>query len=130
MREIKFRLWNKNKKVFYLFELDALLRSAFGQPTMVDGGAMDGITKPWMGFTGLTDKNNKEIYEGDTILCDPGWMTCPIVQRATVIFDQGMFGVLDKISNSGEMLKITGFKTVRIIGNIYENPDLLKDYNG
>ncbi len=88
MREIKFRLWNKNKKVFYLFELDALLRSAFGQPTMVDGGAMDGITKPWMGFTGLTDKNNRE------------------------------------------MLKITGFKTVRIIGNIYENPDLLKDYNG
>ncbi len=63
-------------------------------------------------FTGLHDKNGKEIYEGD-ILEENDLI-------GKVIFKQGAFqqiinGVIEDIR-----------KTVEIIGNVYSNPELLK----
>lgn len=66
-------------------------------------------------FTGLTDKNGKEIYEGDFITNEAIkelWNTW------LVEFDRGCFGY------SGIALRV--MKNIEVIGNIQENPELLQ----
>jgi len=68
-----------------------------------------------MQFTGLKDKNGKEIYEGD-ILDNEGAR-----QKYEVIFHKGCFCIIQ----GGLGYHIFNEKKVEIIGNIYENKDLL-----
>ena len=63
-------------------------------------------------FTGLHDKNGKEIYEGD-ILEEFTLATAP---RITVEWDA--WSLFDDLQN--------GESEYLIVGNIYENPELLK----
>lgn len=73
-------------------------------------------------YTGLHDKNGKEIYEGDIVL-----ITRPcILEKGEVKFINGCFAI--KFKDTLLMLyqcEINNFK-LEIIGNIYDNPDLLE----
>ena len=71
-------------------------------------------------FTGLTDKNGKKIFEGDIL--KGAWNT--IFQ---VYFDDCYlrFGAKDKDGYCKE-IDYYGLDTLEIIGNIYDNPELLK----
>ena len=75
-----------------------------------------------MQYTGLHDKNGKEIYEGDIVL-----ITRPcILEKGEVKFINGCFAIKSK--DTLLMLyqcEINNFK-LEIIGNIYDNPDLLE----
>ena len=109
MREIKFRAWDiQGKKIILVNEL------TFFQKGNI---AVNGIVFPEfpiMQSTGLKDKNDKEIYEGDIVeMNEPIW-TWKIQRRVRVEFLKCIypFNILDE-------------SHWEVIGNIYENPNLL-----
>ena len=69
-----------------------------------------------MQYTGLKDKNGKEIYEGDILL------TNNQTYNYEVKFEDCSFGVQTKHYG---FINLIGCGELEIIGNIYENPELL-----
>ena len=113
-REIKFRAWDIfYKKFIYSGEEEGALSNFFAK---VAGGESAGREVPLMQFTGLHDKNGKEIYEGD-VLKGSGDFSA----RAIVEWEGGGFHGVGGYKHMGHSF----FKDMEIIGNIYENPDLL-----
>lgn len=72
-----------------------------------------------MQYTGLKDKNGKEIYEGDILSTGNLESGHRIVE---VYFKDGCFYTKDE---SFKKWRVAGWRTTEIIGNIYENPELL-----
>jgi len=96
-REIKFRVYDPEVKAVYVVEnWEELMMSDVMQ------------------FTGLKDKNGKEIYEGDVVEYD--FEPCG-KQTGVFQFSEGWFCL--KGHNNWRPLEC------KVIGNIYENPDLL-----
>lgn len=102
MREIKFRFWNNTEQKMYYPKMPIELI----QPLAGDF---------WLEYTGLKDKNGKEIYEGDIVKFQVNIFPLEF-EIKEVIFKHGEFC---PIANNYE---IDGFE---VIGNIYENPNLL-----
>ena len=114
MREIKFRYRIKNmgqinSRIFTLKDIEE-------GKTKIDLISNQIISKDE--FTGLKDKNGKEIYVGDILTNGHNNFEC--------IFWKGSF-VANLISS--EKKKEQGYlalEILEVIGNIYENPELLK----
>lgn len=88
---------------------------------------------PLMQFTGLTDKNGTEIYEGDIVeMFYQDWLD----QTRVIMFKNGSFGYGDGkyMFSPFHCLEIDmrnacySFNhAFKVIGNIYENPEILKN---
>lgn len=123
MREIKFRAWHKyQEKMFTVIGLYPTLRmvqlKGFNHAIPLDCVEL-------MQYTGLKDKNGQEIYEGD-ILQDFHKKTEEPITRVKVYWNDGFW---DGEPLKGERYKTcyAGFKCCKVIGNIYENPELVDD---
>ena len=144
MREIKFRVWDR-KKMIYINGMKYILLYDDGSGSIEEDGERLLIIhddNPIMQFTGLFDKNGKEIYEGDIIyndnhfgcVCGSGEFTDQYPSKRIIIWDneycQFKFEFVDinmkGAGCSGFMLCKKNTETeFEIIGNIYENPELL-----
>jgi uncharacterized phage protein (TIGR01671 family) len=127
MREIKFRAWDKKKNLM-LYEFDLIGNGDFSLAKaflhLQDYGINDFVEDfILMQYTGLKDKNGKEIYEGD-ILNMTYHGSVSIVEpeiKGVIGFERGSF----IIEENGFALGKIG-RSLEVIGNIYENPELLE----
>ena len=124
MREIKFRAWDKENKTMlldigiHINRMIFITRQGHDRPYTDDFEIMQ--------YTGLKDKNDKEIYEGDVckrIWADDDYMIFK------VCFSEGRFA---EWWNGMDVGKIADGSVMRdgkveVIGNIYENPELIKE---
>lgn len=114
MREIKFRVWNTETNKMIIDEFLVI-------PT--------DEKYPLMQYTGLKDKNDVEIYEGDIVrvIDDIGYYGMGIA-----IFCLGSFcfeWIDDSEANIEPIVtikKINNNQELEVIGNIYENQELLE----
>lgn len=112
MRELKFREWDtKNKRWYKLTQYNISgeqLVSKFNTRILVQ-------------YTGLLDKNGKEIYEGD-IVTNSYYGTCEVAWR------KSRYVLLAGGRTEDYLPKIVGFgssaKQCEVIGNIYESPQI------
>jgi uncharacterized phage protein (TIGR01671 family) len=74
-------------------------------------------------FTGLHDKNEKEIYEGDIVKAMTGKVKLGEVKYYKDGFD---IVALDDSDYNGVSLRSVGQNFIEVIGNIFEHPDLFK----
>lgn len=82
-----------------------------------------------MQLTGLRDKNGKEIFEGDIVQFEDCYTETDFlyVNTGIVEWSQGSFTITNRDSvEMGDLLD-GEFLDVTIIGNVYENPELLED---
>lgn len=124
-RTIKFRAWDKKSQ-----KMREVVQVVWGNrlnPYPLSVSFYDTL-KPvllenvkLMQFTGLHDKNGKEVYEGDVVKCSSG---CPheIVWGG----GNGMPGWWLEGTIVGLMGDYSWMGEEEVIGNIYENPELLK----
>ncbi len=140
MKEIKFRAWDKRTKQMFhnenFLDLGRLLIAKAKQlyPDAADvqnakGGLMlttDDGNMVFMQFTGHRDDNGKEIYDGDILAIDwaiPNETTFAIVtwNSEEYGFNYVGFGCKD----GGNSLFEIKDRVIEIIGNIYENQELM-----
>lgn len=82
-----------------------------------------------MQSTGLYDENGKEIFEGDIVQFEDYYIESdlPYINRGIVEWSQGQFTITNRASVEMEDLLEGEFLDLTIIGNIYENPELLQE---
>ena len=125
MKTIKFRSWDKKNKLMIIFDRPNYPMNTMALSFMSDHfsktGKPVGKLSELMQYTGLKDKKGKEIYEGD-ILADSHKNPCiGEVRWKGYKWDCGT----DEDIDNDETPIITETGAIEIIGNIYENPELI-----
>jgi uncharacterized phage protein (TIGR01671 family) len=139
MREIKFRAYNRNTKNMWWFDLmwgntdthgsGWIGMLPIGETREHNGGIngsdnrtqVDPTDCEIMQFTGLKDKNGKEIYEGDILKHDLWGLD-------TVVWDDecAMFRCKNEGNGCHDItLAHHQLNRTKVVGNIYENPEYL-----
>lgn len=131
MREIKFRAWDKEGKRMIVheqefiplkvtsigvFKLDPCIKE--NRWELIEGNRFE-----LMQHTGLKDKNGTEIYEGDILLYSH--KAVGKLKRA-VVYKYGAFGIEGRVKGTHIMFGNILESEREVIGNIYENKDLLE----
>ena len=150
-REIKFRAWHKDEKLMckatnineegaFLFGVkpgkeQVIIEFKIVIPADDKGRFCEYQKIELMQYTGLKDKNGKEIYEGDIVRFNE-FYEGDYKQRggvAVIVWDEEGHSVCQVDKEDGEEFYICSTWDLsknyggEIIGNIYENPELIKE---
>ena len=127
----KYRVWLPDPDVEKMLKVKALVFED-DKTRCVCGYAYDFYLEDEdatiMQSTGLFDKNGKEIFEGDIVQFEDYYIESdlPYINRGIVEWSQGQFTITNRASVEMEDLLDGEFLDLTIIGNIYENPELLE----
>ncbi len=113
-REIKFRAWEENSKS-WIEDFSVRADGTVDSPDARITGLVS-ITQ----FMGLKDRNGKDIYEGDILESLDG-------RKSEIVFEDGCFFLKHIGLDDSDF--IAPRNHFEILGNIYENPDLLHPSN-
>jgi hypothetical protein len=136
MRKIKFRAWLKEDKKMVNIEtmdftdksIQYLKKSEIINAHLLRRVSFDDVEL--MQYTGVKDKNGKEIYEGDIIKYKfPYDRRIKHISPVFYMESQASYGVLDIYKNEIPLYTISTNNYFEVIGNIYENKNLLEENN-
>ena len=132
MREIKFRAWDEGEfaEEKCMIEWNDTFFSDMSAVTMY-GSYFSDIEMPLMQYIGRKDKNGKEIYEDDIVdvvmlegVCNPS------TKYLVEYHNTGFYLKCKNIDDDIGYVEICGYdcciKSMEIIGNKCENPELLE----
>ncbi|KXZ17920.1 hypothetical protein AXI59_01335 [Bacillus nakamurai] len=133
MREIKFRAWNDPLKKMDYSPLNAI---GFDGKFYYGNADITGLFGSIMQYTGLKDKNGREIYEGDIVrnhrrtsneLLEVLWQE-EVAEHASdgIYWTKKVPGFRFKRIKRGLTTVFVAHVDLEVIGNIYENPELLE----
>ena len=123
-REIKFRAWNAKHSVPRLRMMYGVYLSPEGKVGHPDGEFYD---LPLMQFTGLKDKNGKDIYEGDIVESGKMLSIISVVRWSTEYASWQMESPNGRVAQDIEHMTAKERREwdYEVIGNIYENAELI-----
>lgn len=125
MREIKFRAWIPHSNNFAYMEFDGFFSNGeevFDWAEILDFGTLEQ-------YTGLKDKKDEEIYEGDILEGQTGYKVEKVKivwnkHKYMFITEKGHFEEINKQPQNFENYYL--LQNLEVVGNIHENPELLK----
>jgi hypothetical protein len=129
MRTIELRAWDENNDfMFYHNEDGEFERVIEGQRVGSDFKVQDLLFMPFGGligseFTGFLDDNKNKIYTGDILNFGAQYESKSEVKFLPL---NGAFMVKDKYGDWQFLYDIVASTSARVIGNVFENPDLLQ----
>lgn len=146
MREIKFRAWDDlnheyhfsddpdDDRVAWIFENGAIGVYNVGEIEPGRNEVARELSGPIEQFTGLLDKNGKEIYESDILELNSGFFVGAIRYKtgrtAPEAINVGQWTLWrnsrDFLNGEQELFNLWVSEDVEIIGNIHTNPELLE----
>lgn len=135
--DIKFRAWLKEEKKMVNVEtidftdksMQYLEKNEIIDAYLLRRMIFDDVEL--MQYTGQKDKNSKEIYEGDILKYNfPYDGRLKHVSPVKFLETEASFGLKDIYGNEIQLYRITANNYFEVIGNIYENPELLEEKNG
>nr|DAZ47431.1 MAG TPA: YopX protein [Caudoviricetes sp.] len=133
MREIKFRAWNKNFKKMYKIGQITLEKGTWNYEP--DNREYIGMSIPYqpsfvlMQYTGLEDKNGKEIYEGDIVYIKGETEILDIKGKVEYSETFAQYIITNTKNIMYEAEPLGDYENIEVIGNIYDNLGLLREEN-
>lgn len=134
MKELKFRAWDiANKEMLKVDVIDFYFKQIRVLPYDGNNFSMKFKDVEIMQSTGFHDKNGVEIFEGDVLNCSHLFTGSPFEEEDEYEEEQGVvkfvncgFNVEFKNENTLFVDIMLTCEDIDVIGNIYENPELLK----
>jgi hypothetical protein len=115
MRELKFRAWDSRNNIMKTpTSINSIVQGQWSFPPTTRYDLALELYAEVMQYTGLKDANDKEIYEGDILQDDDGYIDL------VKYHEEGYYHAGDWDGSD--------FRYCKVIGNIYENPELLENH--
>lgn len=134
-KEIKFRAWDKgNKKMRVVDSIMFHDNRIFLRNDKSNGVIVfEDCESELMQYTGLKDKNEKEIYEGDIVVIATYSHEEPLMDTTCIVEYNEVYGIVEfvELDETGERYSVIDIRDsfhyeLEVIGNIYENTELLE----
>lgn len=122
MRELKFRAWVKDATTGEWRMCNRVRWLDLDNQRICTESGMQPDEFVLMQYTGLKDRNGREIYEGDILICKENRS----IHVVTVVWDRSGYWTYKDYSKELRGGYLTDLRRVEVIGNIYENPELLE----
>jgi hypothetical protein len=116
MREIKFRAWDRHREDVQMITWEMMQQSRYAKP---GHGWWNDCSYTLMQFTGFNDPAGAEIYERDIVYI------AKAKEHREIRFSDGGFRIFASDGDSWPMNQERA-SGLMVVGNIYENPELLK----